>query len=114
MKDARRLEMDGEWNKAAELYESVFTLDPLNSEASRGIDRMKKQFLAEQKKKDKAGGKQLDADLKGKVAFYLEQAEQAKNQGELDVAKVFAEQALTLDQGNRKARGILDLIEKGK
>ncbi len=114
MKDAGRLEANGEWNKAAELYESVFTLDPLNSEASRGIDRMKKKFLADQKKKDKVGGERLDADLKGRVDFYLEQAERAKSEGELDVAKVFAEQALTLDQGNRRARGILELIKKGK
>jgi len=112
MKEAGDFEKKGEWDQAAERYESVFTLDPLNSEASRGIDRMKKRFLTEQKKKDQVKGKELEARLKGKVDFYISQAEKAEGNKQPDIARVFLRQALDLDQGNRKVKGMLATLEK--
>jgi hypothetical protein len=112
LQEAGRLEKNNEFDQAAEKYESVFALDPLNASASQGIDRMKQRFLKTEKQKMKRSTAELEKDYQAQVNFYVEGAEKAMVAGERAKAKLFAEQALSMEQGNRKAKEILDLLQK--
>jgi tetratricopeptide (TPR) repeat protein len=100
------------WDEAAEKYEAVFLLDPLNQKASKGIDELKKRFLDLQKQKAETATKALEEDFRARVEFYIEEAKASRSQGETKKARILIQKALALDPKNRSAQRFLNSLPK--
>ncbi len=103
------------WDEASEKYESVFVYDPLNAQASQGIDYLKKRFIKQEKERKESAAKALDEDFENRIKFYVEQAKTALAQDETHKANVLIGRALALDPKNREAKKLLKrALEEGE
>jgi len=100
------------WDEAATAYESVFLFDPMNADASRGLDSLKKLFLKKEKAKAETAHRVLQEDLDNRINYYLEAAKSARNDGDSGASKVLVRKALALDPNNRTAQRILESLNK--
>lgn len=93
-----------EYDAANASYERVFILDPHNMEASKRIDRLKKQMLDEGKSETELVTHVYDAEIEARVHYYWNRANKLVEQKKWGEARLTLEKILLLDPEHSEAQ----------
>lgn len=105
-----------DYDGAVEELERVFVVDPLNPDASRRIDRIKKRFIREKKKEWKGKLVTLSSEFSERMAISLETVKDLIREGRFPEAKVMLNRMAFLDPKDKTVRKLMRRIqtEEGK
>ena len=93
-----------DYDHANAAYERVFVLDPNHAGASRRIDRLKKQMLAEGKSETELVTRVYDAEIEARVHYYWTKAQTLVKEKKLGQARFTLEKILLLNPLHEEAQ----------
>ena len=103
LKEGDEYFLEKKYDQANEAYEEVFLVEPGGLEASRKIDRLKKQLIQEGKKETEVVSSVYNEEIRTKVKLYWAQVNQFMEQGKIAQARFAVQKILMLNPFDEKA-----------
>lgn len=99
------------YDRAVETFEKVFLLDPLNTKASKGIDKARRRLIEEKEREEEVLLKTYEDENLEIIQMELDRARHALKGGSRSRARVHLDRALLVDPENDEARKLLRQLE---
>ena len=104
LEEGDRYFQEKDYDQANAAYERIFVLDPNNLEASKRIDRLKKQMLAEGRSETSLVAHVYDAEIEARSHYYLKKAKELAGEKKWGQARFTLEKLLLINPLHEEAQ----------